>query len=1056
MKKNDIIEMHQFNVFPALLSLKVELFTLVFSFLLCSQGHAQTLTLETQWHSTTSRINALHIDSSQSMLFIGGSHGPFVDVNDSAGIMHAFDFKGKRLIDDFPKTRNSSVDIVSDGEGGWYVGSGLVLVNNETRYGVTKIDKNGKLSNWTLNLSSPRFSIVNRLFKNDDKLYIVGVFTEADGQPRNGIAAVDLTTHTLTNFSIDVAGDSIWDMTFTDDEIYINGTFNYVEGQKRTSIAAVDKVTGALLPWKIDVEGFVTNMEYCDVHERFFIAGNFSSVGGQQRSNFASFDKGDTVVNSFNPSFTGGDDVFHMLVVGDSLFIAGNFTEVNNIPAGHIACINLSTETVVPMGVTVSGNTFAGVGLMKYSNNKIYFMGNFNSINGQQTSGIGCLYLNDFQAEGHFDNRMFPARFDVYEDKIGISNTIPLPFKPQLGTPYFSAFDLETKLPIDLNVSITGVHVRVNTILEHNDLLYVGGQFNNVNGAAQHNLLIYDPQNDSVLSWQPIINGEIHALHVVDDTLYVGGAFDTINGVPHKNLAAFDLATQSLSSWNPEPNDEIHAITSSDVEIMVAGCFTQIDNQNRTGLAIFDKSSKSISTANPLDNPNSFYCLFDAKVIDNKLYVTGHFNVSFGSEIRNMLAVFSLGSMQLSPIRIIDYDMGHGHKVDYYEGDLVVCGSMLSTLSSDDRGVARLDTSTGNLVPWFEVKNTVFDFAFGYDRIFIGGSITNNIFSNEPRRNFRVYSNQFVWEGTNNSNWNVASNWSNNQVPPQHARILFSPSAENNLHLNQNTSVEFINFNHSKKLLNLNGYNLTSEQIHLYNRESFVRTSGNGFLKLSVPENVETTFPVGIEALNSVDLTTYLGDTFSVRVLDSVYNVSQNDIEGHYLNMSWQIKPNGSIEDHHLNMIFRWNKSRENSVIYDASLQHHFDGFWRHVWGDTKRAGFLLYHNQYNNRGEYFTIVSSPWTKLGLDEKTQSEERFTVHPNPCSDVFKMSYQADHTFTTEISLVSMDGRTVYHQTHTFSPGENGLNIGVGQLPSGVYVLKLINDKNREEKRKIVVK
>lgn len=113
-------------------------------------------------------------------------------------------------------------------------------------------------------------------------------------------------------------------------------------------------------------------------------------------------------------------------------------------------------------------------------------------------------------------------------------------------------------------------------------------------------------------------------------------------------------------------------------------------------------------------------------------------------------------------------------------------------------------------------------------------------------------------------------------------------------------------------------------------------------------------------------------------------------------------------------------KNLDKLATYNASLKHHFDGFWRNVLGNTPRAVFFLYHNQYNNKGEYFTIVSNHWTKLGLDEQSASKERFPIHPNPCSDVFNMSYKADRTFTTDVRLMSVDGRTVYNQVHTFTP------------------------------------
>jgi outer membrane protein assembly factor BamB len=128
-----------------------------------------------------------------------------------------------------------------------------------------------------------------------------------------------------------------------------------------------------------------------------------------------------------------------------------------------------------------------------------------------------------------------------------------------------------------------------------NGVLYVVGTFGTIGGVIRHGAAALDARTGRPLSWalqmtwrpktpptvDPLAWGPALSVAVAGDILYLGGEFNFLDGRRHKNLAAVSARTGQPTSWTPAtrvgPVDEI---ALADGELLVGG--------GRTDFAAFD------------------------------------------------------------------------------------------------------------------------------------------------------------------------------------------------------------------------------------------------------------------------------------------------------------------------------------------------------------------------------------------------------------------------------------------------------------------------------------
>jgi hypothetical protein len=118
---------------------------------------------------------------------------------------------------------------------------------------------------------------------------------------------------------------------------------------------------------------------------------------------------------------------------------------------------------------------------------------------------------------------------------------------------------------------------------------------------------------------------------------------------------------------------------------------------------------------------------------------------------------------------------------------------------------------------------------------------------------------EFVWEGTNSTDYATASNWSINAVPGNGSKIKFSETAVNHLFLDQTRTLGTVNFNNSNKKFVLGDFDLMVNSISGSDVDNHVRTNGIGLLKTNIENTQSVEFPVGNASYNPVRITNNTG-----------------------------------------------------------------------------------------------------------------------------------------------------------------------------------------------------
>jgi hypothetical protein len=191
--------------------------------------------------------------------------------------------------------------------------------------------------------------------------------------------------------------------------------------------------------------------------------------------------------------------------------------------------------------------------------------------------------------------------------------------------------------------------VRALVYDQANNLLYVGGAFNTVNGSTNRQFLAaIDGTTGIATSFDAGINGNVRSL-VLDaesNLLYVGGNIITVNGgTTRYDVAAFNTATGIATSFAPVLDDEVYSLAldpESDT-LYMGGVFTVSNSVTRNSVA----AVSTLTGSNTAFNPNLGFATVNSVLLDDAngvLYVGGSFTTVNGATNRNNVAAISVAN----------------------------------------------------------------------------------------------------------------------------------------------------------------------------------------------------------------------------------------------------------------------------------------------------------------------------------------------------------------------------------------------------------------------------
>lgn len=154
---------------------------------------------------------------------------------------------------------------------------------------------------------------------------------------------------------------------------------------------------------------------------------------------------------------------------------------------------------------------------------------------------------------------------------------------------------------------------------------------------------------------------------------------------------------------------------------------------------------------------------------------------------------------------------------------------------------------------------------------FYGGSGDGDV---KSTRLTNSYLGEIEWVGTNSTDWNTTGNW-RQTILPVDGRVKISSAAVRDLYLDQNRTINTLDFNGAGRKVLTGNFNLTVNTGFVgANSTNYVKTTGTGTVKTSIANGGSFAFPVGNTDYNPVTIANNTGssDNFDVRVLNEVYS----------------------------------------------------------------------------------------------------------------------------------------------------------------------------------------
>jgi trimeric autotransporter adhesin len=427
-------------------------------------------------------------------------------------------------------------------------------------------------------------AFVNSLHYKAGVLFVGGSFTSIAGQPRYGLAAIDVATDTVTSWNplADSSGISI--RAASGNTLYVLGGFSEIGGQQRAQLAAIDMTTAAataFAPPALDSLGRVWALATNGT--AVFIVGSFSTVGGQPRAGVAALDASTGALLPFQapaPEELSSFTFTAVAATSNKVFVAGRFDKLGVETRHRLAALDASTGALLPWAPVAPPRN---INLLTLSNNTLYVGGAFSSVGGRAqccvaaldsatggltswTSGITSLWATALAVNG---GSLYASGLLTFDDS--------QPFQ------HFVQLD-----------RTTGAQLASSYDAVASELLVAGGV---LFVAGDQLLRAIDLGTGNVTSWDPAPNGPVRHIALDGTTLYVAGAFTNIGGQARNGLAAMDTTSALPLSWNPGASVSDMSIVGS--RLYVAGAFATIAGQPRAGLASFELNSGALSPWNP-------------------------------------------------------------------------------------------------------------------------------------------------------------------------------------------------------------------------------------------------------------------------------------------------------------------------------------------------------------------------------------------------------------------------------------------------------------------------
>lgn len=435
-----------------------------------------------------------------------------------------------------------------------------------------------------------------------------------------------------------------------------------------------------LLPDFYITNGQVSKIEIDSTHQVAYLAGTFTNVGPPTFFGGVIDTNGQANINAADYNST-----VDVAIAGpnNSWFVGGYFTKVGECERSYLAQID---SNGVATNMFKDHELDGYVHALELKDSILYVGGGFSSVG-------KTVQFNAFVDE----NSNTPDFFDSYANNT-VNQIVDIPEGGWYVAGKFTEFGDSirkgiVKLNPDKSIATWAPKIEgtIYSILIVGDTLFIGGDFNLVDGINRSNVAAFNRQTGVLLNWAPETDGWVLDMDVFADQVIISGYFDQINGLLRNSLGSINKNTGVLSGFNPNPNLSVRSIDVSDGDLFVAGDFTSISGQARGRVAKINMTSYTLQNWAPSIND-----LVNVIEADNDyIFIGGSFTTVNGIS-RKKFAAFNSNTGILSNNVTCDFD-GSVLAIKRINNKLVLGGSFGQANNITRSRIAELDILNNSL-----------------------------------------------------------------------------------------------------------------------------------------------------------------------------------------------------------------------------------------------------------------------------------------------------------------------------------------------------------------------
>jgi hypothetical protein len=318
---------------------------------------------------------------------------------------------------------------------------------------------------------------VDALVQVGDVVYLGGEFTAVGGEPRSRLAAIDVSTGSVTSWNPGADGNVYALLAGPDGSVYAGGAFKTVGGATHKGIVKFDGATGNVdATWRPKATGGAVRSLALG-NGQLYVGGAFTKLQDAIRNRVGAIDPVTGALRAWDPNANGAVEAFAIASDG-TVFVGGSFTSIADHPRSYIARVDGTT------GGWLSWPT-----------------------------GIGYPV-----------REMVVADATLYVAGAGTGGTVGA----------YSAATGDSLWARRTTGDVQGIDVSSSTV-------YAGGHFNYVEGVFRRKIAAFDIATGDLLGWNPATNGPygVAVIKVTPDALLVGGEFTKAGGAAQSGFARF-------------------------------------------------------------------------------------------------------------------------------------------------------------------------------------------------------------------------------------------------------------------------------------------------------------------------------------------------------------------------------------------------------------------------------------------------------------------------------------------------------------------------------------